>query len=1759
MRFLNFTATLLLVLLFAPGKGFSQAPDLGLTASFALFTAAGAFNGDPGSSVTGDIGTNVGAFTPPGFLVGNIHISDPVTAQAAADVAVAYGFLDGLTCGLVLNTPFGNNQSLTPNIYCIGSAAVLNATLTLDGGGDPGSIFIFQIDGALSTNPGSNIVLTNGANLCNVYWQVNGAFNHNGTTFQGTVIAAGALNFGTGAQLTGRGLSTMGAINMSANNVTLPNGCLCELDVTCPDPDGGSFSCINNIPVGAAADVTVNSACGTPAVTISNTSTGSGCLASPYVLTRTYTVTDEGGHSTDCVVTYTAIDQTAPTITCPAGLFVSCANNVPAATPASVVTSDNCGGAVSVVSLGDVISNQTCANRYTITRTYRASDFCGSTATCSQTITVNDIAAPSITCPANIVVSCASAVPAPDPASITATDLCGGAVTVVLVGDVITPGICANRFTVTRTYLATDLCGNLATCAQIITVNDITAPSITCPANVTVSCASAVPPASPASVIATDLCGGAVTLVLVDDVITPGTCANRFTVTRTYSATDLCFNTATCAQIITVNDITAPSISCPANVTVSCAGNVPAAAPASVIASDLCGGTVTVVLVGDVITPGTCANRFTITRTYSATDLCGNSATCAQIITVNDITAPSISCPANVLVSCASDVPAAAPASVIASDNCGGAVTVVLVGDVITPGACANRFTVTRTYRATDLCGNSATCAQIITVNDIIAPTIINPPVNVTVECFLIPAVPPLPTATDNCAGTVIVTLLSEIQTPGICPTLYTLTRTWRATDVCGNSATVSQVITVIDTYAPQFTVPPVDVVLECDLNTNEDTYQDWLDNHGGAVVFDCSEVTWTWIYSPLFTMPSECGGTSQRLIRFIATDECGNSAFLDARFTIIDTTPPIFTVLPQNLFIDCWMGEQGEAQIIDWLDNYGFAEVTDACGSVETSVVFLSETQDCPGTFHRTYQFRATDECGNTTFVTANFGIIDTVPPVIMSCPESNVLLTCEFDIPAADPAGVKAMDMCSAVTISVIDSFSVGVGCEYWQMTKSYVYAATDACGNVSTCYQSFQVVDSIPPIYSGPDTIFVPCVSDLPGPGDIEDVLAQYFVDNCYTIICVNESVVQNSPTSVTFCVNFKDLCVNWAPKMKVTFIANGGCKPICSVPQATWGNTSGEINGNLTTEVIQQLISKNGAVKAGKLGKLISVTSATCLQNMLPGNGTTAQFSPGKHTFSSANECNSASSLLNADGTLKNKVAANVLALQLNIWYNQTFNERNLGVQTFSSMPSCLVDSVVLGKLEVDHANVQGLLHLSNDYLAGVGFYPQNFGTPLNNALENVSSFWQNCQMNDPCSISNNLSVAGKLITENQEGMQDGTILLSRSSNNSLLPDQLIQTDVAGAFEFTNAIPFAGEYQITPASAGMEYLNGVTTYDLVLISKHILGLTPFNSAYKMIAADANRSGSITTLDIVELRKLILGTYEELPNNTAWRFVDQSFVFPNPFNPFSTAFPENKTKGSVQGSQMAEDFVSVKIGDVNGTAKANGLIASEARSSNALLFDLDNRMVRSGEIFEVKMRADQIVEGYQFTLHTEGLEVLEVSGKQMSLSNFAVFNSEAALTTSWSMPEGTTAEVAEFTLKFRATQSGQLNEMLGISSRITLSEAYNAKESNDSKVMDVALRFHDNEGSIIRGNEFELYQNAPNPFVDKTVIAFNLPEATQATLTIYDQTGRLVYTQVGDFAKGYNTFSIDGQLISTTGTLLYKLETATNLAIRKMIQIK
>jgi len=410
-----------------------------------------------------------------------------------------------------------------------------------------------------------------------------------------------------------------------------------------------------------------------------------------------------------------------------------------------------------------------------------------------------------------------------------------------------------------------------------------------------------------------------------------------------------------------------------------------------------------------------------------------------------------------------------------------------------------------------------------------------------------------------------------------------------------------------------------------------------------------------------------------------------------------------------------------------------------------------------------------------------------------------------------------------------------------------------------------------------------------------------------------------------------------------------------------------------------------------------------------------------------------------------------------------------------------------------------------------------------------------------------------SVAGLLKTESADGLEESDVELSGQNPTGPTFNYFGMTDYTGAYKFTDAVPMFSNYTVTPTKDDNP-LNGVTTYDLVMISKHILGIEPMTTPYRMIAADANGSGSITTTDIVELRKLILGIYDELPNNTSWRFVDKEYVFPNPVNPFQAQFPENKSVADIHDSQMEDNFMAIKIGDVNGTAIANSLMSADDRASGTLVFDVEDRAVKAGEIVTVTFTAAEKASGYQFTLQYPDLDLIDVMpAGDLTAENFALFADKHAITTSWF---GQQAGAMEFSVKFKTKKAGELHDMLGISSSITKAEAY-SQVSDDR--LDVAFRFKSASGMTISGVGFELYQNQPNPFMNKTVVGFHLPEASDATLTVFDDNGRRLYTQKGVFAKGYNYFNLERSMLNSTGVLYYTLETTVGSATKKMIGVK
>lgn len=223
---LRLRSAFIMTAIFIPAISFAQ-PNLGTAADFVLFSTDGAVSNSGISRLTGNVGTNNGSSTAFGNVNGQMHDGDAASAQCAADLLIAYNQLNSTVPDYFPSSLLGNGQILTSGVYSISAAATLNLELTLDGQGDPNAVFIFQIQGQLSTNAGSKVKLTNGALACNVFWKVEGLVDMaTGTTMRGTIIANNAaISMNSGDTLEGRALSTAGSITVNGVLAYTPIGC----------------------------------------------------------------------------------------------------------------------------------------------------------------------------------------------------------------------------------------------------------------------------------------------------------------------------------------------------------------------------------------------------------------------------------------------------------------------------------------------------------------------------------------------------------------------------------------------------------------------------------------------------------------------------------------------------------------------------------------------------------------------------------------------------------------------------------------------------------------------------------------------------------------------------------------------------------------------------------------------------------------------------------------------------------------------------------------------------------------------------------------------------------------------------------------------------------------------------------------------------------------------------------------------------------------------------------------------------------------------------------------------------------------------------------------------------------------------------------------------------------------------------------------------------------------------------------------------
>jgi GEVED domain/HYR domain/Lectin C-type domain/Secretion system C-terminal sorting domain len=716
----------------------------------------------------------------------------------------------------------------------------------------------------------------------------------------------------------------------------------------------------------AVPNVTATDACD-PSVTVTynQTITGAGCN---QVVTRTWTATDDCGNVSTASQTITVSDNVAPTITCPANPCVAAApGQCGAPVNFSATATDNCSGVTVTYSIapGSVFPVGTTA----VTAT--ATDACGNTKSCTFNVIVLDNQNPVITCPANITVNapagqCSTAVSY----NVTATDNCSATVSVSPAS-----GTVFNFGTTTVTATATDPAGNTATCSFTVTVNGSGAATFTgIPANLTLACGAAIP-AAPAIVP----CGGG----NGNGCPTNPVCYNGLTYLGDYNGSRY-YRTNNTATWSSANSL-AQSVGGQLVTIESSAEN-------NWLASALGNAGNYWLGLNDVATEGTFVWSSGSSATYrnwnagEPNNYNGNEDYTEFIASSgkwNDQGAPNScgSLKGIVEFPCTS-----APVGVSATSLCGPCPTVTM-NQVTVAGNCPGNYTIIRTWTATSNGIVVGTATQTITVVDNTAPTLVGVPSNVTASCGNLPVVPNV-TATDACDPSVAVTYNQTITGAGC---NQVVTRTWTATDDCGNVATASQTITVSDNVAP---------VISCPANPCVAAVQGQCGapvNFSATATDNCSGVTVSYSIAPGSVFPV---GTTA--VTATATDACGNTKTCTFNVIVLDNQNPVISC-PANITVNAPAGQCSTAV------SYNVT-ATDNC-SATVSVSPASGSIFGQGT--TTVNATATDAAGNTANCSFTVTVNGGAASVAINCP-ANITTTCEaggavvtWQVPTASVTG--------------------------------------------------------------------------------------------------------------------------------------------------------------------------------------------------------------------------------------------------------------------------------------------------------------------------------------------------------------------------------------------------------------------------------------------------------------------------------------------------------------------------------------------------------------------------------------------------------------------------------------------------------------------------------------------------------------------------------------------------------------------------------
>jgi len=1145
---------------------------------------------------------------------------------------------------------------------------------------------------------------------------------------------------------------------------------------------------------------------------------------------------------------------------------------------------------------------------------------------------------------------------------------------------------------------------------------------------------------------------------------------------------------------------------------------------------------------------------------------------CWATITIEDKLAPQVTCPPNQTIACTAPITSNFTGLPTISDCSSFTLS---EWDMAVPQGCTNPTEIiTRTFTATDVYDNSNSCTQTIFVELGNIANVVFPP---NLDDIQAPALPCLNPNTDpdftgypmldnapiQTGGTCSFGITHLDQIIDICEGTYKIIRSWTVADWCtGSVINGTQIIKVKDDTGPTISCPG-NLTVSTNSNTNC-TASTILPSI--SVTDDCTTTFNVTITTPIGILQSNGGvinnlSLGNYLIVYSATDDCGNMSSCTTQLSVEDNTVPVMVCDEiTTITLDASGMANVPANVFDdgTYDNCCFAgfqvrRMNAGCG---VGAVFGPTAKFCCDDIGNDVQveLQGADCNGNTNSCMVIVHLDDNINPAI-TCP-ANVTIDCTDDFEDLDLTGnATAIDGCGAENPTFSDFTSINQ-CGVGNVTRTFF--VSDPFGNSTSCSQIITLVDNTPvTINFPPDYTVNGCFDpsgfdpdELPAPfgfptssGDDCELLAYNHSDQIFTVAPPACFKIVRTWTVIDWCTYVPNsgsnaghyqgqqilkVIDNEAPTITcptdfTVQITGNDCVTDVTLPQPTIDDCSPDAEATVTSDL---------GVGFGPFQNVVEGTY-TAVYIAEDGCGNTSSCTIDITVIDGKNPTPYCK-----DGLVITLM--NTTPPMVDVWASD-FDE--------GSFDNCPGDVLLSFSPNVNETNLvfncdqtgENTIELWVTDAAGNQDFCETFVVIQDN---------QGLCPNDP----NPLMVAGNIHTE--QGWDVEQVMVD-VNDGSTMP---FMTGGNGNYEFPGLVA-GNDYTITPEK-NMNPLNGVTTLDLVIIQKHILGIYPITTPYKMIAADANGNDEISTLDLVILRRLILQIDDDFTNVDSWRFVDANYEFPEPTNPWSETFPEVYNINNLATDMPDVDFVAIKVGDLNGNAQVNQLLAADDRGfDGTMILSVENQEFAAEEEVTIDFRAKDFknILGYQFTLDFDEtamdfIEIQKGALPDLTENNFGFsYLEEGKITTSWHSlhTNNLDDETVLFSLVFQSKMKMSLNKVIEISPELTTAEAYRG----DGDLLDVRIQFSGEHGPFSTA-ETQFFGNQPNPFHSATIVSFSLPEAQQVFLTIYDVSGGILHRTTEWLGAGKQAIEIKADDLPTTGMMIYTLETEEEVFSGKMI---